>query len=127
LREHSHVGMVLGLSQPDGEFTLPAERPQRLLLISGGSGITPVLSMLRTLVDERHPGEIVFLHYANTAVDTMYRAELNRLAERHSGLRVVFACTHTEQGGDLHGFFSRAHLEYVAPWFTEAATYLCGP
>ena len=127
LHKHAEPGMVLGLSQPDGEFTLPAQRPPRLLLISGGSGITPVLSMLRTLVDERHPGEIVFLHYANTAEDMLYRAELDALARRHPRMRVVSACTHAEQGGDLHGFFSRAHLDEAVPWWAEATTYLCGP
>lgn len=76
-------GTVLGLSQPDGGFTLPSPRPERILLVSGGSGITPVLSMLRTLVDERHPGPISFLHYANTADDVLYRRELTELRRRH--------------------------------------------
>jgi ferredoxin-NADP reductase len=44
-------GLVLHLSQADGAFILPDELPDRLLMISGGSGITPVMSMLRTLVD----------------------------------------------------------------------------
>src|SRR4051794_40544993 len=46
LHTHARPGLVLGLSQPDGTFTLPHPRPERLVLISGGSGITPVLSML---------------------------------------------------------------------------------
>ncbi|WP_216208636.1 ferredoxin reductase [Amycolatopsis aidingensis] len=126
LHRHAAPGMVLGLSQPAGEFTLPAPRPRRVLLISGGSGITPVLSMLRTLVDEGHRGEVVFLHYANTAADVLYGAELTELAQRHPGLRVVLAYTH-ERGGDLHGFFEPAQLREVAPWYREAQTYLCGP
>jgi ferredoxin-NADP reductase len=88
------VGSVVGLSTPDGTFTLP---------ISGGSGVTPVLAMARTLVDEGHTGEIVFLHYSNGPADALYRAELAELAARHPGLRVVHAYTHT-QGGDLRGF-----------------------
>ncbi|GAB3485955.1 ferredoxin reductase [Amycolatopsis cihanbeyliensis] len=126
LHRHAAPGMVLGLSQPDGEFTLPARRPEKILLVSGGSGITPVLSMLRTLVDEGHPGEVVFLHYANTAADVLYRTELAELARRLPGLRVVLAHTHSG-GGDLHGFFERAHLHRVAPWYHTAQTYLCGP
>jgi len=119
LWRHAEPGMVLGLSQPDGRFTLPARRPGRLLLISGGSGITPVLSMLRTLADENYQGEVVFLHYANSAEDALYREELiNRDA--------VLAYTHAE-GGDLHGFFSREHLAGVAPWYRTAETYVCGP
>jgi ferredoxin-NADP reductase len=126
LHENAEPGMVLGLSQPDGTFTVPDRRPVHMLLISGGSGITPVLSMLRTLVDEGHPGRITFLHYANTAEDVLYREELAELAERHPGLRVVFCHTHAG-GGDLQGFFSAKHLEKVAPWYRDAQTYLCGP
>jgi ferredoxin-NADP reductase len=127
LHENAERGLVLGLSQPDGGFTMPERRPGKVLLISGGSGITPVLSMLRTLADEKHPGEIVFLHYANTADDVLYREELAELAARHSGVKVVLAYTLAENGADLHGFFSEEHLVRAAPWFRDAETYLCGP
>lgn len=120
------VGSVVNLSTPDGGFTLPAERPDRVLLISGGSGVTPVLAMARTLVAEDHPGEIVFLHYSNGPADALYRTELAELAARHPGLRVVHAYTHSK-GGDLDGFFALAHLERVAPWFRDAETFVCGP
>ena len=120
-------GTVLGLSQPDGAFTMPRRRPDRALLISGGSGITPVMSMLRTLVDEGHAGDVTFLHYANGADDVLYRAELAGLARRHPGLRVAIAHTATDEDADLHGFFRAEHLAGAAPWYREAQTYLCGP
>ncbi|WP_116040631.1 ferredoxin reductase [Amycolatopsis palatopharyngis] len=127
LQENAAPGMVLGLSQPDGGFTMPQPRPEKVLLISGGSGITPVLSMLRTLVDEGYPGEITFLHYANTADNVLYRRELAALATEHGRTRVAIAYTHAKRGADLHGFFSARHLRSAAPWYTEAQTYLCGP
>ena len=46
--------MIVRLAPADGDFALPDERPDRILLISGGSGITPVLSILRTLCAEGH-------------------------------------------------------------------------
>ena len=52
LREHARPGMIVGLTQAQGEFVLPDPRPERVLLISGGSGITPVMAMLRTLCEE---------------------------------------------------------------------------
>ena len=76
-----------------GMFTLPEPRPERLVLISGGSGITPVLSMLRTLVDEGHDGEIAFLHFARTEADWLYEPEVRALAARHPGLRVAYRTT----------------------------------
>ncbi|QRP44277.1 ferredoxin reductase [Amycolatopsis sp. FDAARGOS 1241] len=126
LHATTKTGSVFGLSAADGEFTLPALRPERILLISGGSGITPVLAMARRLVAEGHRGEIVFLHYSHTAADVLYRDELAELAARHPGFRVVHAHTHG-RGGDLHGFFSKQHLGRAAPWFRDAETFLCGP
>ncbi|QYN16818.1 ferredoxin reductase [Amycolatopsis sp. DSM 110486] len=122
----TRVGTVFGLSAADGEFTLPSPRPERIVLVSGGSGITPVLAMARRLVAEGHRGEVAFLHYSNTADDVLYRTELAGLAERHPGFRVVHAHTHG-RGGDLRGFFSKQHLAHAAPWFRDAETFLCGP
>ncbi len=66
----------MGLTPPAGDFTLPTVRPDRLLLISGGSGITPVMSMLRTLCAEGHDQPVTFVHYALTEADMIYRDEL---------------------------------------------------
>jgi ferredoxin-NADP reductase len=127
LHAHAEPGLVVGLSQADGTFRLPEIRPARVLLVSGGSGITPVLSMLRTLCDEDYAGDITFLHYAYTEADVSYLAELRELAAAHSNVRLVLAYTEQSQGGDLHGFFGAAHLEAAAPWFADAETFLCGP
>jgi stearoyl-CoA 9-desaturase NADPH oxidoreductase len=113
-------GLVVGLSQADGTFTLPAVRPSRVLLISGGSGITPVLSMLRTLCDERHPGEITFLHYAHAEADVPYRKELRALAALPN-VRLILTYTTS------HGRFRKEHLHAADPLFATAQTYLCGP
>jgi ferredoxin-NADP reductase len=128
LHANAKPGLVVGLTQADGAFTLPARRPAKTLLISGGSGITPVLSMLRTLIDEGHGGEIVFLHYAFTETDVAHLTHLRELAARHDNVRLVLAYTKQEIGGDLHGRFDETHLAEVAPWYAhDAQTFLCGP
>jgi ferredoxin-NADP reductase len=128
LLANARPGLVVGLSQPDGTFTLPTPRPAKTVLISGGSGITPVLSMLRTLVDENHPGEIVFLHYARTEQDVAHLVQLRELAARHRNVRLVLVYTNQREGGDLHGRFDETHLAQVAPWYAhDAETFLCGP
>lgn len=126
LHEHARPGLVVDLSQASGAFRLPTPRPANILLISGGSGITPVLSMLRTLVDERFAGRIAFLHYANEESDVAQLAELRRLAAEHPNVSLALAYTATE-AGDLHGFFGPEHLVAAAPWHTSAQTFLCGP
>jgi ferredoxin-NADP reductase len=127
LHANAKPGLVLGLSQADGTFMLPAQRPEQTLLISGGSGITPVLSMLRTLADEGHTGEVVFLHYAFTEADVAQLARLRQLAAAHPNVRLVLAYTRQQSGGDLHGLFDETHLAEAAPWYADAQTFLCGP
>lgn len=127
LHEHARPGLVVDLSQASGTFRLPDARPDKVLLISGGSGITPVLAMLRTLADEGFTGPITFLHYANREADVAQLAPLRRLADAHPNIRLVLAYTDADAGGDLRGFFDAEHLAAAAPWHAAAQTYLCGP
>ena len=127
LREQLTVGEVVTLSQADGEFALPAERPERVLLISGGSGITPVMSMLRTLCDEGFTGPVTFLHYANSAADMIYASELDAIAEGHDNVTLVRCFNDESEHGELTGLFSREHLFSAVPDYADATAFLCGP
>lgn len=125
LYRSARPGLVVGLSAPSGDFVLPASRPRRILFVSGGSGITPVLSMLRTLRAENYRGEVAFLHYARTAADVCYRAELAQM----SGVRVLYGYTR-EAGGDVSGHFSTAHRDAAlgdAARDDATAVFVCGP
>ncbi len=106
LHVRAQPGMVVGLDGVAGDFVLPALRPDRIVLISGGSGITPVLSMLRTLHAEGHAGEVEFIHYARTSADALYADEpMTRCFTRE---------------GDPH--FSAATVDTDG-----AAVFVCGP
>lgn len=123
LYERARRGMVVGLAGVGGDFVLPAKRPRRVLLVSGGSGITPVMAMLRTLVAEGHQGEIAFVHYARTPAEACYRGELRS----HNGLRGVRVLHgYTRSGaGDLVGRFGVNHLATAMP--SPDAVFVCGP
>ncbi|MBD8506052.1 ferredoxin reductase [Hoyosella sp. G463] len=127
LRENAEPGMIVDLAQANGVFKLPAERPEKILLLSGGSGITPVLSMLRTLVDEGHQGDITFLHYCDTINDVPHAEALREIAAKHPNVTLRIASTLPGGGGDLQGFFGTEHVDIAAPWFADAEAYLCGP
>ncbi|MDE0854173.1 MAG: ferredoxin reductase [Nevskia sp.] len=127
LREQARPGMIVTLSQAEGGFALPEQRPERVLLISGGSGITPVMAMLRTLCDEGHGGRITFLHYCKAAQDLIYADELAAIAERHPNVQVLRAFADAEQCGELQGLFHREQLAAAVPDYAEAETFLCGP
>lgn len=127
LKQHAHVGMFVGLSVPQGEeFVLPERRPSRIVLISGGSGITPVLSMLRTLTDEGYRGQISFLHYARGASELLYAPDLHQIAERHPNVTLLRAYTRGNDG-ELSGHFCPEHLERALPDDRDAAAFVCGP
>ena len=120
LNRTAHPGMTVGLSAAAGDFALPAPRPRRLVLIAGGSGITPVMSMVRTLAEERYDGEVAVIHYVRTMDDACYREQLALLPD----VRVVHACTR-EPGGELDGHFTEQHL--MAAMAEPDAVYVCGP
>jgi len=126
LHEHAHPGMTVRLSDGEGDFVLAPERPARLLLISSGSGITPVMSILRTLCAERHSGAVTFLHYAPTPREVVYRQELAALAAEHRNVQIVLAYTREAVAGQLAGHISGDHLQRVARDYHDAHTYVCG-
>jgi stearoyl-CoA 9-desaturase NADPH oxidoreductase len=126
LRENAKPGMIVGLTQAEGDFVLPDQRPERVLLISGGSGITPVMAMLRTLCDEGFAGEVGFLNYARSSALALYGAELDRLVDSHRGLRVARGFTQGRRL-PLDGRFRREHLGAVISEHADAATFVCGP
>lgn len=127
LLNNAKVGMHCTLSPAMGEFYLPEQRPERLLLISGGSGITPVLAMLRTLLDEGHSGRITFLHYARSAQDLPYADALADIEDAHANVEVIRVFTDVPAGGDANGFFSPEQIAKLVPDHAEATSFLCGP
>jgi len=119
-------GLVVGLSQADGTFRLPFARPSKVLLVSGGSGITPVMSMLRTLCDEGYGGHVTFLHYAYTENDVPYRAELTEIAATHANVRVVLAYTDQSPVATCTGS-SPGPPRRRGAVARRGRTFLCGP
>jgi ferredoxin-NADP reductase len=111
-------GGVVHLGTAGGTFVLPDARPERVALISGGSGVTPVMSMLRTLCDERHAGEITFIHYGRTRADWLYEREVRAIAAAHPNLRVEYVAT--REGGAR---FSREATGLTA----DTVAAVCGP
>ena len=120
LYDHARPGMVVGLDSVGGDFVLPAQRPRRVLFVSGGSRTTPVMSMLRTLRAEGADREITFIHYARTRDEACYADELSAMA----GVRVLHGYTRGG-GGELTGYFDAEHL--ATAMADPEAVYVCGP
>ena len=112
LVDHTPVGSIVRLEPAAGDFVLPTPVPRRLLMITAGSGITPVMAMLRTL--DGHP-DTVLVHSAPTAEDVIFGDELRRLPG------VTIRLTREEGRLDL------AALDRICPDWRERETYVCGP
>lgn len=121
LYEHARPGLIVGLDSVGGDFTLPDVRPRRTLFVSGGSGITPVMSMLRTMRAEGSDREIAFIHYARSTEEACYRDELDAMP----GVRVLHGFTRSTAGSDLAGRFGAEHLTAALP--EPDAVFVCGP
>lgn len=120
LHAHAGPGTVLGFGRPAGEFVLPGAAP-RLLLVAGGSGITPIMAMLRELERRAALHDVVLIHCARSARDTIFGRELAILASQEPGLRLV--AHHTGERGRLDPPALRA----LVPDLADRELYVCGP
>ena len=114
-------GTVVRLAAPQGNFVMPDPAPASVLFITGGSGITPVMSMLRTLARRDQVTDIVHLHSAPTESDVMFASELADLERSHDGYQLRLRSTRTEGRLDL------ARLDDEVPDWRERQTWACGP
>lgn len=118
----AEVGQLLHLSQAQGDFVLPDQMPDHVIFISGGSGITPLMSMLRTLQRRTHRGRITFVHYAQSPAHQIFAEELAEAAR--TGFGTDIHLLHPELGDPA---FSPAWLERLVPGFRDVPTWACGP
>lgn len=125
LHDHLRIDDVVSLQPAGGDFVLPQDLPKRMLMISGGSGITPVMSQLRQLLNEQddlpYDGDIVFLHYMRSDEDRIFGDELAALASRHDNLKVIW------RRDDAGECFSPQQIADDVPDFRYRRTQLCGP
>jgi ferredoxin-NADP reductase len=121
-------GAYLSLSAADGTFVLPEAAPVRPLFITAGSGITPVMSMLRTFALRDESPDVVHVHYAPHTSDVIFGEELRALAAARAGYRLQTVFTREREGGrggDRH--FSAAQLQSLCPDWRGRDVWACGP
>jgi ferredoxin-NADP reductase len=114
-------GTIVRLAAPQGNFVMPDPAPAAVLFVTAGSGITPVMSMLRTLVRRDQITDIVHLHSAPTEADVLFAAELADLASAHPGYRLRLRATRTQGRLDL------GRLADEVPDWRARHTWACGP
>jgi len=118
LVHRARPGTIIQLDQATGEFVLPELRPEKCLFVTAGSGVTPVMGILRNHVHEHD--DVVVVHSAPTADDVIFGAELRELA-RTGQIRLVERHTETD------GLLDTAVLAGMVPDLAERSTWACGP
>ncbi len=121
-------GDVITLSQAQGTFTLQHPLPAHLLMVCAGTGITPLLSMLRTLAEDGHRGRITFVQYGADGDAMLAREVLAALSLRLRNLAVHFISTDRPASDDaVGGVFTSAHLTTLVDDLGACEAYACGP
>ncbi len=128
---HLHQTLQLGdeirVDGPFGDFNLAVLHCERPLLLSAGSGITPMWAMLRDELAKRPNADIRFIHSARSPEDVIFASDLAALAEAHAGVRHALVL---EQAPAAHlwvGRLTPAMLSELAPDLLARHVYLCGP
>lgn len=130
LHDNIKVGSTIKISGPLGKFTCFANPSQKLLFISAGSGITPMMSMSRWICDTGANCDVVFFHCARSPRDIIYREELEIMSARYLNFHLAVSTTRRECG---YGWFSLTGrldsnmLQLIAPDFLERTVFVCGP
>ena len=123
-------GAKVRASGPLGSFVRPAQAGAKLLLLSAGSGITPVMSMAREIGDLAEPADIAFVHCGRTPADLIFRQELAGLATRLKQFRLHFlpeAVGAERSWSGLTGRISREYMALAVPDVSERIVLCCGP
>ena len=130
LHDNMRPGLEIKALGPAGEFSCSLKPAGRYLFLSGGSGITPLMSMSRTFHDLGEDRDVVFVHSARSPRDIIFQRELAVMAGAMHHFRTVFVCETTGGEPDWNGptgYLSMAHLKTIAPDFAERDVYCCGP
>jgi stearoyl-CoA 9-desaturase NADPH oxidoreductase len=122
LAHRTPVGSVLRIGPPAGEFVLPRPTPEKLLFLTAGSGITPVMGMLRELA-RRRPDALtgaVLVHCDRTPADLVFGPELRALAAT-TGLVLI------ERHTAIEGRLTPDTLTDTVPDWAARQAWACGP
>ncbi len=129
LHDEINSGALIKVEAPSGSFTFTGGESESIVLISGGVGITPLMSVVRYLTDNEWKGEIYLIMSHKTPDEYIFRDEIEGLEKRHSNLNVLVTMTEAD-GGDWPGGKGRINKEIIdvfVPNIIERRVHICGP
>ncbi|RMF55779.1 hypothetical protein D6745_01115 [Candidatus Woesearchaeota archaeon] len=112
---------------PFGHFHFD-ESIKKLCFVVGGTGITPIISMLRYVVDKKLDNNIIVLYGSRSPDEILYREELQRIHDNNANIHIAFTVDHWKEGWQWHtGFIDWNFILEQVPDFIERTYYMCGP
>ena len=127
LHQSLQAGDEIRVDGPFGDFHLTALPCERPLLLSAGSGITPMWAMLRDELAKRPDADIRFIHSARSPEDVIFANELAALAAAHAGVRHALILEEAPADHPWVGRLGPEMLKELAPDLLSRHVYLCGP
>jgi len=129
LVQHTQVGDVLELGPAFGEMTLPAKPEGEWLFLAAGSGITPLMSLTRSLVAQNMPVDLTLIYWAKTRAELCFVRELRELATQFPRFKLQFVLEKEPQllQGEESGLISAEQLARVVGDLSAKQVYACGP
>ncbi|MGL5834271.1 MAG: FHA domain-containing protein [Waterburya sp.] len=129
LHDNLKVGNQIEVSAPAGKFTNFVNPSPKLLLISAGSGIAPMMSMSRWICDTVSNVDLVFLHSASSPEDIIFRQELEMMTSRYPNFKLAVTVTRPTVGQSWYGYTGRINetiLPAIASDYQDRTVYVCG-
>lgn len=130
LHDRLKEGDLLRVSAPAGRFVFRGDETNAVVLIAGGVGVTPMMSIVRYLTDRGWPGEIHFLIGVRTTADLIFAEEIASLEKRFPRLRVHRTFSRVEEETDAGVRRGRVDLEWFRACVPEPENkvcFVCGP
>ncbi|WP_027960682.1 hybrid-cluster NAD(P)-dependent oxidoreductase [Halomonas halodenitrificans] len=131
LHENLKAGEKLAVHGPVGNFNIIDYPAEKVLFLSGGVGVTPLMSMTRWLFDTNADVDLEFIHSARAPRDVIYHRELMHMFSRIPEFKLHVVCENKSDIGEAwdgyRGYLSQAMLELMAPDYREREIFCCGP
>jgi glycine betaine catabolism B len=128
LHDHLKIGDQLEVLPIAGDFSCAHHIADKYLFLSGGSGITPLMSMSRAFYDLAESQDIVFVHSARAPEDIIFRKELDLMAFTQPSFRTAFICEKADTSWtQATGYLNIDLLKQIAPDLTQREVFTCGP
>ncbi|MDO5215672.1 FAD-binding oxidoreductase [Legionella pneumophila] len=128
LHDHINTGDLLEVSAPAGEFFFTGKEANGIVLIAGGVGMTPMMSVLRYLTDRSYPKDIHLLYAVNSPSNIIFHEECTYLVRRHPNVHMdIIALTADETWTGPVGFITPDFIAKAVPDIAQHRIHLCGP